>query len=43
MSNPWLAIPEVDYAEIDSGHVMPVQSPVEMAAAMAAFHDKIAM
>jgi 3-oxoadipate enol-lactonase len=37
------SIPGAVYQEIDSGHIMPVQAPAEMAAAMAAFHDKLAM
>jgi 3-oxoadipate enol-lactonase len=33
-------IPKAHYRVIDSGHVMPVQAPVEMAAAMNAFYDQ---
>lgn len=32
-------IPGASYGEVDSGHVMPVQAPAEMAAAMAGFYD----
>jgi 3-oxoadipate enol-lactonase len=31
----------VRYSEIDSGHLMPVQTPVEMAAAMMAFYKEV--
>ena len=35
------AIPGARYAEIDSGHIMPVQAPAEMAAAMTAFYESL--
>jgi 3-oxoadipate enol-lactonase len=35
-------IPGAQYAEIDSGHIMPVQAPDAMIAAMQAFYDRIA-
>jgi 3-oxoadipate enol-lactonase len=35
------AIPQAEYAEIDSGHVMPVQAPAAMVAAMTGFYDRI--
>jgi 3-oxoadipate enol-lactonase len=34
-------IPNARYDEIDSGHVMPVQAPAALTAAMAAFYDEI--
>jgi len=37
-----LRIPGARYAEIDSGHIMPVQAPQPMLAAMAGFYDAIA-
>jgi 3-oxoadipate enol-lactonase len=35
------AIPGASYAEIDSGHVMPVQAPQAMIEAMQAFYDRL--
>ena len=35
------AIPGASYAEIDSGHVMPVQAPQAMVEAMQAFYDRL--
>jgi 3-oxoadipate enol-lactonase len=36
-------IPGARYAEIDSGHIMPVQAPTAMVAAMTGFYDEIAI
>lgn len=35
------AIPGVVYKEIDAGHIMPMQAPAEMTAAMLAFYERI--
>lgn len=34
-------IPAARYAELDSGHIMPIQAPAEMAAAMLGFYEQI--